>query len=139
MDYSIVPNRFPEYFREKDVAAAVSGVLSHASRYPEFFTAHRLKPSASSGWPTEHPLTAVEFALRLPQHRWQAAASTSSNNSHGERSHAAATRIHRLHGRTRVLILAGLAHGDVVTTEMAIRLLRHFVAGTCVRMCVLVG
>ncbi|KAF6772282.1 hypothetical protein AHF37_08575 [Paragonimus kellicotti] len=104
LDFDIVPNRLPAYFPESDIAVAVE-----SSVYGDFLTVAELSPS-------EPRLLGVEVALIGQGLR-------SGNHS---RTWNLDNPIVQVPGRIRVLILAGLHGSDLVSSEMALRLIRHY-------------
>ncbi|KAF8561482.1 hypothetical protein P879_08742 [Paragonimus westermani] len=107
LDFDIVPNRLPAYFPESDITVAVE-----SSVYGEFLTVGELNPS-------EPRLLGVEVALVGQGLR-------SENHS---RTWNLDSPIVQLPGRIRILILAGSHGSDLVSSEMALRLIRHYAKG----------
>ncbi|KAF5400079.1 Carboxypeptidase D [Paragonimus heterotremus] len=107
IDFDIVPNRLPAYFPESDIAVAVE-----SSVYGDFLTVGELNPS-------EPRLLGVEVALIGQGVR-------SGNHS---RTWNLDNPIVQVPGRIRVLILAGLHGSDLVSSEMTLRLIRHYAKG----------
>ncbi|CAH8479046.1 unnamed protein product [Dicrocoelium dendriticum] len=108
LDFNITKNRLPSYFTEPDVRAAIK-----ASVYGDFITLGQISYS------TDHlkaDLVGVEIALAPKGLRKPASTALWGSSK----------PIHKLAGHIRVLLLAGVHGCDYVSTEMALRLLRHY-------------
>lgn len=109
IDFGIQLNRQPAYFAQSSVTSAVRSVV-----FGDFARLIQLGPDGPASSVLGVELTIVSHRLDRSPARAEA---------------KEGSVVHPLPGRTRVVLLGGLHVHDLVSTEMLIRMVRHYVAG----------
>lgn len=110
IDFGIQLNRRPAYFAQSSVTSAIRSVV-----FGDFARLIRLGPDGPAASVLGVELTIVSHRLNRDPVRAEV--------NEG-------SVVHPLPGRTRIVLLGGFHVHDLVSTEMLIRMVRHYVVGT---------